>query len=375
MNRLTRLDGLRGVLAVYVMLGHALPFTALPSWISAPFAHGEAAVDLFFALSGLVISNSLERFNYECSPFIRARARRLLPVYFTVLAFALAVLCLGSPLPLLPWIWANQAALNILGTGLPPLWGWHLAAHILLLQGLIPQGALPFAYVTILGPAWSLSTEWQFYFVIALIKRRLPVFTLGLLLTGVAYHLATPHLPPDWQFSRAFLGDAAPYFALGLASAMILRGNGAGVFVITFITTICLGVISPEPSRALIPLAWGTILLIQVKGGFPGRMLDSNIAQFLGAISYPLYLINEPTQRALMLFSGRLADGDATTFTYLWLPLAVTLPILAATCLHRYVERLFDTPSLRAREAGAAIHLLLYQTAKRWIASSLNSSQ
>jgi peptidoglycan/LPS O-acetylase OafA/YrhL len=339
MSRLTRLDGLRGVLAVYVMLGHALPFTALPGWLIAPFAHGEAAVDLFFALSGLVILNSLERFDHKFFPFIRSRARRLLPVYFTVLAFALMVLCLGSPLSLLPWIWTKEAALNILGTGLPPHPFWHVFAHLLLVQGLLPQGILPYAYVTLLGPAWSLSTEWQFYIFAALIKHRLPAFTLGLLLTGVAYHLAAPHLPPDWQFSRAFLGDAAPYFALGLASAIFLRDGGAGVFAVTFVITVWLGLISPDPSRALIPLAWAVILLVQVKGGFPGRILDSRITQSLGAISYPLYLINEPTQRALMFVSGHFAHGNAETFTYLWLPLAVTLPILAATVLHLGIER------------------------------------
>jgi peptidoglycan/LPS O-acetylase OafA/YrhL len=47
MKRLTRLDGLRGVLAVYVMIGHAMPFVLLPGWAKAPFSHGEAAVDLF----------------------------------------------------------------------------------------------------------------------------------------------------------------------------------------------------------------------------------------------------------------------------------------------------------------------------------------
>ena len=57
MDRLSRLDGLRGVLAVYVMISHALPFTAVPHWMAAPFHHGEAAVDLFFALSGLVVFN------------------------------------------------------------------------------------------------------------------------------------------------------------------------------------------------------------------------------------------------------------------------------------------------------------------------------
>ncbi len=62
MKRLQRMDGLRGLLALYVMAAHAVPFAALPAWAIAPFTHGEAAVDLFFALSGLVIVNALERY-------------------------------------------------------------------------------------------------------------------------------------------------------------------------------------------------------------------------------------------------------------------------------------------------------------------------
>ena len=52
MKRLECLDGLRGVLAVYVMLGHMAPFAVLPRWIISALAHGGAAVDVFFILSG-----------------------------------------------------------------------------------------------------------------------------------------------------------------------------------------------------------------------------------------------------------------------------------------------------------------------------------
>ena len=68
--------------------------------------------------------------------------------------------------------WAGQSAAAIWPVGLPPAFGWHLLAHILLLQGVLPQGLLPYAYVTLLGPAWSLSTEWQFYLLIGLIAPR-----------------------------------------------------------------------------------------------------------------------------------------------------------------------------------------------------------
>ena len=104
---------------------------------------------------------------------------------------------------------------------LPPDFFWHFLAHALLAQGLIPQGALPYAYVTLLGPAWSLSTEWQFYILMGLFAgRRIRSFALGLLAVGVIYHFL--RLSPWWQFSRAFLPDAAPFFALGLSSSILL---------------------------------------------------------------------------------------------------------------------------------------------------------
>src|SRR5271156_1891928 len=123
MQRLARMDGLRGVLAVYVLLGHALPFTGLPGWAISPFHHGEAAVDLFFALSGLVIVQSLEKFGGNFWPFMAARARRLLPVYFLVLALSMAVLLAGDPLPSMPWVGPDGAA--FWSAGLPPAFGWH----------------------------------------------------------------------------------------------------------------------------------------------------------------------------------------------------------------------------------------------------------
>ena len=151
MQRLVRLDGMRGVLAVYVMLGHAVPFTVLPWWVQGPVHHGEAAVDLFFCLSGLVVVNSLDRFGYRARPFFRARAWRLLPVYWCVLALAVALVMWGSPLPEMGWVKAGSAAAEFWGLGPPEKFGWEVGVHMLLLHGLVPQGMLPWAYVAVLG--------------------------------------------------------------------------------------------------------------------------------------------------------------------------------------------------------------------------------
>ena len=326
------MDGLRGLLAVYVMLGHALPFTALPLWVCAPFAHGEAAVDLFFCLSGLVLIQSVERFQGEFLPFMAARARRLLPVYFLALALSTILLAAGDPLRAMPWV--GHAGRDIWEAALPPFLLWHLAAHLLLIQGLIPQGALPYAYVNLLGPAWSLSTEWQFYVLIGLLApKRLAPLAFGLLALGVFYQLIP--LPPLWQFSRAFLPDAAPFFALGLASAVWLRGGGRFVFAVCLCITCCLGWLS-GPEKALVPLLWALAMLAQEKPF--GSVLAARPLQYLGALSYPLYLVNEPVQRGLALLLAPLAYGRAAAFTALWLPFALLAPLAAAAALHHAVE-------------------------------------
>jgi peptidoglycan/LPS O-acetylase OafA/YrhL len=349
MERLTRLDGLRGVLAVYVMLGHAMPFTTLPGWITGPLHHGEAAVDLFFALSGLVIVNSLEHVRFRFWPFVRARARRLLPVYYAVLALAVFLIFLGSPLGFMPWVTQASAAGQFWALSLPPDFAWQLAAHLTLTHGLIPHGALPWAFITLLGPAWSLSTEWQFYIVMALIlarmeaSSRLTLFAYALLLLGACFHAMAPHLPGWWQFSRAFLPDAAPYFALGLTSLVWLRTENPTPFLIALAVGCLLGLASDVPSKALIPLGWAVALLAQ-RNAMPllPKFLDSRLAQYLGAISYPLYLLNEPVQRACAMLIAPSIHGDPDLFTAFWLPAALTMPVLAAMALHHAVEKPFS---------------------------------
>ena len=332
MERLKRLDGVRGLLAVYVMLGHAMPLTIAPAFVQSIFSHGEAGVDLFFALSGLVISFSLQRFQGRFRPFMAARARRLLPVYLLVLAASIAITAWGNPLPYLPWV--GTPARDVVSATLPtPLWP-HIVAHITLLHGIIPQPVLPYAYITLLGPAWSLSTEWQFYLLIGFIApRRLGRFALAVLLLGAAWHA----LPYGALFSRAFFPDAAPYFALGLASAAWIKGERLSL-LICITGAWAIGLMA-GPEKSLPPLIWGAIMLAQ---SCPwGAVLEHRSLQYLGAISYPLYLVNEPVQRALALLFGPALHGNAALFSILFLANSVAFSLAAATLLHHGVEQPF----------------------------------
>ena len=238
MQRLRCLDGLRGLLAVYVLLSHMMPFVALPErlgWIAGLFSHGMAGVDMFFILSGLVIMQSLRSFDYRPAPFLIARAARIFPAFLVVFAFAMGVETLETRFDQMPWIAPNSVAREIWSAGWPKDWWAHVLAHLTMTHGLIPDGSLPFAWVSFLGAAWSLSAEWQFYALMTVLalhfgrgaggEIRLAAIFLAIAGVGAVWHATAP---PELRFSRAFLPNKAHYFALGIASAGLVREQTRG---------------------------------------------------------------------------------------------------------------------------------------------------
>ena len=109
------LDALRGLLAVYVALGHcrwllwgghaawlATPHTAweaIPVYASGVLRYGREAVMVFFALSGFFIhfraADAPGRQQFRAAPFYRRRWHRLAPPYFFALVVTLACDLIG----------------------------------------------------------------------------------------------------------------------------------------------------------------------------------------------------------------------------------------------------------------------------------------
>ncbi|MBN8930134.1 MAG: acyltransferase [Rhodospirillales bacterium] len=350
MRRLECLDGVRGLLAVYVMLSHMAPFAALPDWLTQTLSHGGAAVDMFFILSGLVITRSLASFDWQPRPFLIARATRIFPTYLPVLALAVLVQPIPADFAALPWIGPDSQARGIWAQGWPADWGAELAAHLTMTHGLFPAGVLPNVWVSFLGAAWSLSTEWQFYVLVLFTggwlrsDRRdpLPLLALGFLALATAGAAWQAAAPAPWQFSRAFLPLKAHYFALGIASAALLQGQSR---LYAPILGAVLGLIAAQGGwdKLLVPLAWTLCLGAERRPAAPGLRMVGHILRcppmlWCGAISYPLYLVNEPIQKLLGFLLGRIAAGEAALFTLLWIPLALVLPLWAAAWLHAHVE-------------------------------------
>ena len=177
------LDGLRGVAIALVLLTHysmvipdTTPFVAA---IHAVFERGWAGVDLFFVLSGFLITGILYDAKGQTNYFRNFYARRFLrtfPLYYGFLAVMLAVLVLlrlHSPGSFSPGryravLWGAQ----------PWLWTYTMNIY----SGL---GLGPHSRPLIFGQFWSLSVEEQFYLAWPLMVYLLPWRKLVFILGGI----------------------------------------------------------------------------------------------------------------------------------------------------------------------------------------------
>jgi peptidoglycan/LPS O-acetylase OafA/YrhL len=160
------LDAIRGIAVILVLAVHfqivaVLPQTsALSHWIAAVMSWGWCGVDLFFVLSGFLITGILldtkkAEKRFQC--FYSRRILRIFPLYYAVvlLCIAAAILLRHSP--------SNE------NLGPSPV-GWVM--YLLYLQNLwIPFGDLH--RMGFLGPFWSLAIEEQFYLIWPLFVWRL----------------------------------------------------------------------------------------------------------------------------------------------------------------------------------------------------------
>lgn len=345
-ERLRCLDGLRGVLATYVMLGHMAPFAWMPAglvWVPGLVRHGRAAVDVFFMLSGLVIVRSLRRFDSRPGAFLAARFWRTYPVYACVLVLAVTVQTL--PEPALP-VWARPEAAGIAGGGWPDDAAARLGLHLAMAHGLLPDSVLPYACFAFLGSAWSLSTEWQFYFTAAAMRgarRSAWMLAWVFVAVGAAALAWQACAAGDWQFGRAFLPNKAIYFALGIAGAGLLEGapGARRRYGVILAATLAMAVTDGDAMKLAAPLVWTACLGAELGVARPLAWgLTRRWPLRLGAISYCLYLVNEPVQRLLLL---ALPGAGPAIFDVVWLPGAIGLPLLGAMWLHDSVEQ----PALR----------------------------
>ena len=322
--RLNQLDALRGLAALAVVFYHLttrmqelFPEAPRPSW-SLPFGH--FGVNLFFIISGFVIFMTMAR-TERPADFVVSRVSRLYPAYWAAIALTFVI--------------THALALPIKTVSL----GTALA------NGLMFHGFFRVPHVD--GVYWTLEVELCFYVLILLLfmagqLQRIHALLLGLLAMRLAYHLAATvwQVEFSWMLSRLLILPYIPWFALGICIFQWTRpGRPSGAWgwpLLTALASLASLGLTYGLGVLLLGLGFGALVGAAALGRVP--LLGGRLFVWLGAISYPLYLLHENIGWSLMLqLTGTLGlPAD--------LALVVTLALVLA--LSDLVSRLVERPAM-----------------------------
>lgn len=338
------LDGLRGIAATMVAFDHYYNLTKrecadwMPGWLASALDNGWIGVEIFFVLSGFVIAYSVR--NARIGPrfvgnFALRRAIRLDPPYWATIALWILLL------------WLSELFLGLQDPNYPGV--GKLLAHLVYMQRILGFGDIVYVF-------WTLCLEVQFYLVL--------IILLGLL---------------QWAVGRAGAAVRGVRTAFGVllgAMAILSMACGFGLvepprglfishWYMFFLGSLTWWVLNGQVARwwlglylglyvaflgfrfelgSVTALITGSTILVVGRLGRLRTWLGFAPIQFLGRISYSLYLIHPLVAVRVRGVGRRVFGMEQTPLEWTIVVLAAfAVSILAAVALYRLVER----PALR----------------------------
>lgn len=352
MKYIRELEGLRGLMAWWVVIGHWSTTAPIPHFIGKTKLYNGYAVDVFVILSGFAIAALIDKRPERFGMYITRRFLRIFPVYL----FFLVISALLAPLALQTWQAApagymQDNRIRIATDSLTYFWP-HLWAHLAAVQGLIPDRFLPSTDYAFLGQAWSISLEWQFYliapFMIAWARPSAPLGRMVWLLFVAAVCVALSRFMP-----AGFLGTHLHKFLIGIFSFAFLKtrfeGNPALQFPMlpfaVFGVPFLLFLKTPATLPYMIWIMMMVTIVIareQEKGPFAAasRAFTHPFALKMGNMAYSVYLSHMLVIVGALNLLERLNLGNvALSVALLVLTLIGTLII--STLTYRLIEKPF----------------------------------
>lgn len=314
--RLAELDALRGIAALAVVLFHYTVKAPeiLPRVVTVEYGFpiGNYGVQLFFAISGFVIFMTLER-TRSSADFAFARFTRLFPAYWAA-------------------IMLTTAALYLLGASELAQPSSVIATNFTMLQGFIYVPAVDGVY-------WSLTVELAFYLCMWALWRAGALDRIEpILCAWIALRFAWvwfPQLPT--LGSKLLLVDHIAFFAVGIAAYRVRMGVRRWRDQAPLLVTGLVVVAMIDGSEMALVYCGTAAIFAALIAGLTG-FLNAPVLVWLGALSYPLYLVHQNIGYA---FIAALEAAGVP-------PLAATLAALAlALGLSQLIHDLIETPSLR----------------------------
>ncbi len=332
-------DGLRGLAALAVVLPHAVGLFIYPSpsrltlWFLRLADYGRSSVEVFFVVSGFAIAYSLRdsvNEGFSLGRFLLRRAARLDPPYWAGLLITGLIVAIRER--------ATHQPILLPRAG-------KVLAHLFYLQDILGLGQYNVVF-------WTLCLEFQLYLVFAGLMRLMSFSQshwpasparswagadpYGRLMVAAFFaffivsHTVWP-MAPGWfvPFFYLFLSGAlAAWLTLGRISERLFQ---------LCLLTMGLGLaFRPELPRVLGFLAT-LVIYAAMRRQALHRWLSRPLAQWLGRISYSVYLVHAPVVMVFLGLRTRLAP-DSKPLSFVCLAAAYGLTLLLAFLLHVTVE-------------------------------------
>lgn len=298
LKHLPHIDGLRGLTALYVVLGHASYMTwprndgaGLPRYVQTVWvllSHGDIAVTIFLAVSGFCLMLPLASNDFTfgaggVGSYFHRRARRILPPYYLVIFLSILLNRIFMARPDGP------------GLKMSPTTRIGFVSHLLLLHNLHDS-----TMFQINGPLWSIALECQLYVIFPLLvwmRRRV----------GMPALLGAVYLVAIW-LEAAVVGTAhrglVPIllfvFTLGMYAAEIAhKSTRPFLLICSAVGALLLHRFLGPHVVAGICAACGMVLGAQHPTNSIARFVSWKPIVTVGTFSYSLYMLHFPLQLLL----------------------------------------------------------------------------
>lgn len=377
------LDGIRGIAILLVLGTHFYNYDGLPPptllvdrALSTITAVGWIGVDLFFVLSGFLITGILydaKGCEHYFRNFYARRVLRIFPVYYVALVVFLVVL---------PYIDPDNR--RLLALQADSFWYWTYLTNVrIALAGFPWFGAL--------GHFWSLAIEEQFYLAwpaVVFLFGRSNLIRVCLLCIGAAFALRLLLILGGYGTAAYVLTPARmDALAMGACIALIARGPGglaplarvaqpvaivsAAVLIAIFVWRQ--GLLPWDPlmktiGHTLLGTLFSAMLVLALMSRDQaawGRVCTSSTLRFFGRYSYGLYVFHHPIlyfSPATWLFLDQvpLVFGSLLLKKLVFVSALMTVSIgLALLSWHLYemrclkLKRLFEASAPAHAAAGS----------------------
>jgi peptidoglycan/LPS O-acetylase OafA/YrhL len=333
-------DALRGIAVLWVVLFHAplderldILTSILPDWVvTVVFNWGTFGVPIFFVLSGFVIAHSLREARINLAYFGRfslRRLARLTPPYYVSIVVTLAFALLSS------YIKSEAFA-----PGKEPLSFGRLLAHLFYLQDIFQLGHICDVY-------WTLCIEIQFYLVFCALlglaqwlnySRNLH-FSRAVVFVPAALVAALFPIGVFEDTGRPTMFLPLWYaFLLGVFAYWSWRDKLKPIYFYFYSAILVTAGVVNSTTFSIVSVIVAILLLQAGRANCMEVWLKWRSLQFIGKISYSLYLLHTPIYGAVFFLGIKLLKPNALSEAFCLL-LGIFVCVGFAALMWQLVEK------------------------------------